>query len=199
MLHQQLFRTDSRKRQPTATQFVQHTPETVNIGSLIERFTSNLLGSHVAAGPLHFRFAREQLADASLLLHRQRKVDQLDITVFRDEEVVGLDIPMHPPLFVEILQSASRIDDDLLSHVGKGIHPGADQHLYVLAGVELHHQEGNLSVHGEVVDFNDTGIIVMMDDTAEMIIADDELLVDTNFDNWVFLDKVANGEKEIFG
>ena len=57
------------------------------------------------------------------------------------------------------LQAGSGAEYDLGREVGKGLQALANQHLDVLARMELHHQEGDRSIDVEFVDLDHVGMV----------------------------------------
>jgi len=53
----------------------------------------------------------------------------------------------------------------------------------------LHIPSGEVHA-GEVVDYGDDNIIVMMEETAELFISDDDLVIDTKVDKWKLIDVI---------
>ena len=97
------------ERPPARDHLVQHAAERENVGAVVHREPAHLLRRHVGDGPEdHAGLGRTRQRRRSRVagicgqrdLARQAEVEDLDVAVFRDEDVLGLEVPVDDPLLV---------------------------------------------------------------------------------------------------
>ena len=160
-------RTALLKRALTGQHLVEDPAEGEDVGARIDGLTLQLLGRHVAERSQHDASLRpgrgrgEVRKGAGFFLLRQLRqaeVEDLDPPVFRDEEVLGLQIAMHDSLLVcraEAVGDLKRVVDGLLRREAASCQSRAQR----LAFEKLLHDVGRIVVTADVVDGRDVGVV----------------------------------------
>src|SRR5262245_13020280 len=114
MLLEQIVGAVSGKGRLAPDQLIEHTAKAVQVGPRVEPFAPNLLGRHIAARAANFvpQKRKKTREPARALLLGNRKVDELDLSLFVNEKVVGLHVAVDPGLRVQVVQRLGALLDD---------------------------------------------------------------------------------------
>ena len=97
-----------RKRTPAGNHLVEDEAERKDVGPRVGRQPAHLFRRHVADGPHDRADGSDRTGDIGRRGHlpREAEIENLDATVARDEEVLGLDVSMDDALFVGCCETA---------------------------------------------------------------------------------------------
>ena len=112
MLLQQLLRRIGAKGRAATGQFITGDSEAVNIGRRGRQLATNLLRGDIRPRPLAGDLAGEQLEEASRDPPGQGVIDHPDFARLVEQDILGLDVAVHPSLIVHVRQRGGRLFDD---------------------------------------------------------------------------------------
>ena len=151
------------KRQPTGKQLVEHHPERIQVGLVIERVALDLLRAHVGR-------RTETVDEGGVNVHvladveRQPEVHQLDLVVLGQHDVGRLDVAMHDAAPVRVVQRHRDFEDDADHPMhGKQLVHG-DKLVQAGALDQFHHQVGTLVLDMPVEHPRDVGVVELRRD-----------------------------------
>ncbi len=143
-------------------QLVGQHPEGEDVGALVELLTLHLLGREI--GGSSDRGAG--LSEPALLMQQlgHPEVHDLGRAVLEDPDVGRLDVAMHDPLAVGVLEAARDLEQ-VEQHAPQGERlPALDLAVQILAGQELLDQIRSLVLDPEVVDGGDVAVVEIAGD-----------------------------------
>ena len=108
----------ARERPPAAQHLVQHAPEAEDVRAVVDGLAAHLLGGHVAHGadhrpgvglaPQRGRFGVARRRGRRAALAREAEVEDLEATVARDDQVLGLEVAVDDALLVRRREALAR-------------------------------------------------------------------------------------------
>ena len=152
------------ERREARKHFKQHDPQAEDVGSVVRSQSTRLFRRHVRSGPQH-RCGRHavdgdrRVAGGSRIDNLgQAKVENLDASVSRDEQIVRLDVAMDDPALVSGGQAVRDLDavvDRRARRQGPAVQVVAKR----FAFEQLGHDERSAFVHADIVNRKNIGMI----------------------------------------
>ena len=131
---------------------IEDAPQRIKVGLGVRCALERLFGRHVGDGPHHHPRLRQP---ASPLTARQPEVHQLRGTVLGDDDVLRLDVPVHDPLTMGVLQSLQHLEGDL--HQPR--HRHGQQFPQRLSLHQLHHDRKLPAFFHRIKDGHDVRVV----------------------------------------
>jgi elongation factor G len=139
-----------------------------DVGPVVDVAPLDLLRRHVVGGAQELPVVGEVRG----VEPRDAEVGELDPPLAGDEDVGGLDVAVHHPLGVGVLQGLGDLPDDVADALEVHRRFAPQQLLEVGAADELHGDEGGAVLVDHVVDGNDVGV---GEDAGALRLADEAL------------------------
>src|SRR6056300_1084786 len=99
---------------PAGQQFMEQASKGVDIGSLIYRTTTDLLGGHVTDRSLSLRPPRKESSQQAYGMDGQGKIDEANGAAVIEQDVFGLEVTVYPAAFMQMGNRIGHADCNLL-------------------------------------------------------------------------------------
>ena len=153
MPDQKIFRAAAFERRLSGQDFVQRDAERIDIRPRRDRLLQNLLRSHIGPRSLDRLLLGEDAGHQAGHARGQREIDQPDFAPLGGEDVIRLDIAMHPAVLMQMLQRERDQFDHAMCPLLQCTDIQIDLRFQVGSGEQLHREIAAIFRQDEIVIF----------------------------------------------